>query len=136
MADDPLDALDNLEQDQAPPIAPRPPDRMPSVPVDATEVTSSRELGGGQPGSSTDTNTQLLAMAFAFHPFTALFERLAVARYPRLKDKRACVERHVSNAPKLYRFCVAADASAVAAVVIIFLGTLTFGALKTLFGHF
>nr|WP_201470987.1 hypothetical protein [Microbacterium hydrocarbonoxydans] len=98
----------------------------------SAEDLASSGAATGENGSS----AQLLALAFAFHPFTALFERLAVARYPRKQSKRACVDAHVVNHPKFYRFCVAADTVAVGAIVAIFVGTLALGAWKTLFGHF
>lgn len=137
MTDEDDDSLptEELNDSDVPPPAKRR-KRVP-LPDDARELKSTSDLAAnssanGENGSS----AQLLALAFAFHPFTALFERLAISRYPRKQSKRACVDAHVENHPNFYRFCVVADSCAVGAIVAIFVATLALGAWKTLFGHF
>ncbi|MGV2984413.1 hypothetical protein ACNPNP_11990 [Microbacterium sp. AGC85] len=129
MSDDALTTFDALPDDAVP--------AAPTLPKPVSEPAGAREMQGlTDAPSKTDPNVQLLAMAFAFHPFHALFERLAVSRYPRIKDRRACVEKHIATAPVLYKFCYVADFVAICAVVLILLGTLAVGAAKTLFGVF
>lgn len=133
-----LSAIDDLDGSVVPAPTQRPKAKPPVPPADQSrEVRSADDLtqspsATGENGS----NAQLLALAFAFHPFTALFERLAIARYPRKQSKRACVDAHANEHPKLYQFCVGADLVAVGVIVVIFVGTLGLGAWKTLFGHF
>ncbi len=139
MSDDAaLAAGHELADDEVPERAPAR-NLKPAVPSSDSvrEVRSAEELAQ-QYGSNGENGAgaQLLALAFAFHPFTALFERLAVARYPRKQSKRACVDAHVANHPWLYRTCVILDMVAVGVVVLLFLAILAFGAYKTLFGKF
>lgn len=129
MADDESASIDALPDDVVP--------AAPTLPKPVGEPADAREVHGLTDSSvKSEPGVQLLAMAFSFHPFNALFEKIATSRYPRTKDRRACVEKHAAVAPRLYKFCAIADATVVGAVVLILLSTLAVGAAKTLFGVF